>query len=470
MEIKKNKHVFPNDFLWGASTSAIQVEGAIDVDGRGPSVIDDFRLSDKVCDFSVCCDHYHHLEEDLALMAELGLKSYRFSVSWSRIIPKGNGEINEKGLEFYHQLIDGLIEHGIEPVLTIYHFDYPKGLVEQYGGWSDRRSIEDFVNFCKILFEEYGSKVRYWLTINEQDHVIRIAPRMGLTGKEPNYHQRRYQANHHMCVATAKAIHLLHQMYPESKIGPALSYAPVYPITSKPEDVQAASDATSLMFTYLADLQCFGRYPIRLWKYLKDRNWLPIIEKGDMDLMKQNIPDFIAINYYTSFSAQYDPLIDKNAMGKDNGDIMALNEPGVYKLAKNPNLPLSSYGLAIDPIGLRLSLEELYERYHLPLMITENGLSFKDILEDETVNDDYRIEYYTKHIEAMEDAIETGVELLGYHIWSFMDVTSSHEGFRKRYGLIYVNRDNFDLKDMKRYKKKSFYWYKKLIESNGKNR
>ena len=465
MKIKHDTKCFPKKFLWGASTSALQVEGAIDTDGRGPSVIDYFRLSDKVCDFSDSCDHYHHLDEDIQLMNELGLKSYRFSISWSRIFPKGNGEINLQGVEFYHRLINGLVENNIEPIVTIYHFDYPLDLVNQYGGWTSRESINDYVNYCRFLFEEYGNKVKYWLTINEQDHVIRIAPRMGMTGNEENFNQLRYQANHNMCVASAKVFKLLHEMYPNSKIGPALSYAPVYSLTSKPEDVQAASDASSLLFTYLADLHCYGRYPIRLWKFLKDRDWLPVIESGDMELMKDNKPDFLAINYYTSFCVEYDPI--KNIAHKDIGNIMTFNEPGVYRLAKNPNLPISSFGLALDPIGLRISLEELYERYHLPLMITENGISYKDKLINETVYDEYRIDYISQHIKQIKNAIETGVEVLGYHIWSFMDVTSSHEGFKKRYGLVYINRDNFDLKDLKRYKKQSYYWYKRIIESNG---
>lgn len=467
MELINVNKAYPDDFLWGASSSSFQFEGAMDEDGRGPSVIDHFQLSKEVTDFSIASDHYHHMEEDIRLAHEAGLKSYRFSISWSRIFKSGKHEVNPKGVAFYQRLLDELHRYSIEPVVTIYHFDYPQGLADAYGGWTSRESIDDFVAYCRFLFETFGSQIKYWLTINEQDHVIRIPMRMGLTGKEENYDKLRYQANHNMCVASAKVFKLCRELLPGAHIGPALSYAPIYPKSSKPEDILAAADTETLTMSYMNELHCKGVYPIRLWKYLCDRGIEPEIEAGDMELMKQNPPTFLGLNYYSTRSVSENPVTKENPIGRVEGDLIPIAEAGIYRACVNEHLPRTSFGWEIDAIGLRLALENLYERYNLPIMITENGLSHPDVLEHETVEDDYRIEYIREHIKQMNLAINTGVEVLGYHLWSFIDLVSGREGFRKRYGLVYVNRDDFDLKDLKRYKKKSFYWYKKVIQSKG---
>ena len=467
MDLVHSSTIFPKQFLWGASSSSFQFEGAMKEGGRGPSVIDGFRLNDSVTDFEHGSNHYHLWKEDIALANEAGLKSYRFSISWTRIFPHGSGAINPEGIRFYDELINELIKYKIEPVVTIYHFDYPQGLVDEYGGWTNRRSIEDYVNYCRFLFETYGDRVKYWLTINEQDHVFRIAPRLGLTGKEENFRQLQYQANHHMCVASARAFALCREMIPGAKIGPALSYMPIYPATSAPQDIMAAADMESLMMSYLCELQCRGKYGIRFMKYLSDRNAVPDIQSGDMELMRDNPPDFLGINYYTTICVEYNPPTVENVIGRIEGALIPAAEYGIYKTVKNPHLPMSKFGWAIDASGIRLLLENLYERYNLPLMITENGLGALDNFENKTVKDDYRIAYLQEHLKQIHLAMATGVEVIGYNLWSFIDLVSGREGSSKRYGLVYVNRDEFDLKDMKRYKKDSFYWYQKIIESDG---
>ncbi len=469
MKLMKFNKEFPEGFLFGGSTSAIQFEGGMNEGGRGKSVIDNFKFTNNITDFSMGSDHYHHYKEDIRLAYEANLKSYRFSISWTRILPNGNGEVNQEGIEFYNNIINELVHYGIEPIVTIYHFDYPQHLVDEYGGWTNRKSIDDFADYCRILFETYGDRVKYWLTINEQDHVIRIPSRMGLTGKEVNYDQLRYQANHHMCVASAKAFKLCHELCPQSKIGPALSYQPIYPASSKSEDVLAANDMEMLYMNYMCELQCKGVYPIRLWKYLTDRNIEPEIMDGDMECMKENTPDYLGINYYCSGCAGYAPVTDEHPLGRIEGDIMPKVEYGIFRTIKNENLELTKFGWAIDPVGITYALINLYERYNLPLMITENGLSYPDELIHDTVEDDYRIDYIASHLKAINEAINIGVEVLGYNLWSFIDLISGHQGFNKRYGLVYVNRDDFDLKDMKRYKKKSFEWYRQTISERGKN-
>jgi 6-phospho-beta-glucosidase len=469
MELLKYSKHFPETLLLGGSTSSFQFEGAMQEGGRGPSVIDDFRLFEDVTDFNDASGHYHLWKEDIALAAEAGLTSYRFSISWSRIFPTGSGAVNPEGVAFYNHVIDELRKYHIEPIVTIYHFDYPLGLVEEYGGWINRKSIDDYEAYCRMLFEEYGDRVKYWLTINEQDHVIRIPKRMGLTGKEPDYDRLRYQANHNMCVASARAFKLCHEMLPGAMIGPALSAMPIYPASSSPEDVAAAADVDSLMVSYMTELHCKGKYPIRLKKYLSDRDIMPVIEDGDMELMAANPPSYLGINYYATACAKAYPSTPEHPIGRVEGDLLPTAEAGIYQLIKNENLPLTEYGLAIDAVGLRLLLENLYERYSLPLMITENGMGCQESLKNDTIEDDYRIDYLRKHLKQVNLAIDTGVEVLGYNLWSFIDLVSGRQGFRKRYGLVYVNRDEFDLKDLKRYKKKSFHWYQNVIETRGKS-
>jgi 6-phospho-beta-glucosidase len=458
---------FPKDFLWGASTSAYQVEGAWDEDGKGPSVIDMGKHPEGTSDFKVASDHYHRYKEDIALFAEMGLKAYRFSIAWTRIYPKGTGEINEKGIAFYNDLINELLSHNIEPIVTMYHFDLPYALQEK-GGWSNRDTIDAYENYAKTLFKYFGDRVKYWLTINEQNMMILHGAAIGtLDPNIENPQKELYQQNHHMLLAQAKAMKLCHEMCPNAKIGPAPNITSIYPASSKPEDVLAASNFSSIRNWLYLDAAVFGRYNSIAWSYMEEKGYTPIIQEGDMEILKSGKPDFIAFNYYSTSTvaeSKNDPS-DKSSTGDQQ---IVIGESGVYRGVSNPYLEKTEFGWEIDPIGFRSTLRELNERYNLPLLVTENGLGAYDKLEEgDVVNDDYRIDFLRKHIEQAKLAITDGVNLIGYCPWSAIDLVSTHQGISKRYGFIYVNRDEFDLKDLRRIKKKSFYWYKNVIKSNG---
>ncbi len=474
-----NKSVkFPDSFLWGASTSAHQVEGAWNEDGKGVSTVDVRKMPEGVADYKVASDHYHRYKEDVALMAEMGLKAYRCSISWTRIFPNGNDpEPNEAGLEFYDRLFDELLKYEIEPIVTMYHFDFPVSLIEQYGGWKDRRIINDYVRYAKTLFERYGKKVKYWLTINEQSMMIvygqsKVA---SVFFREPVKDRKDVMnINHIMCLAQAKVMKLYHSMNLGGKIGPAPNIAAVYPASNKPEDVLAAINYNEYRNTLYLDLLVKGEYPKALWSYLEEHGWEPDIKEGDMELLATGKPDWIAFNYYFSESVRAFEENEKTEAvdREDNTNVTFMAQKGVKpriaENVKNTNIPLTESGMGIDPVGLRITLRMLYDRYRLPLIITENGCGVPDKLEEDgTVHDPYRIEYLRKHIEQCGIAVREGVELTGYCPWSALDLISTGEGCSKRYGFIYVNRDEFDMKDMRRVRKDSFYWYQKVIKSNG---
>jgi len=460
---------FPKDFLWGASTSAYQVEGGWNEDGKGPSVMDMGKHPEDTTNFEVTSDHYHHYKEDIKLMAEMGFKVYRFSIAWTRIFPEGTGEINAKGIQFYNNLINELLSHNIEPIITMYHFDLPYAL-QLTGGWSNRATIDAFENFAKVLFEQYGDRVKYWLTINEQNMMILHGSALGIVspGVE-NIQKELYQQNHHMLLAQAKAIKLGHILCPNAKIGPAPNITTIYPATSKPEDILAASSWSAIRNWLYLDVAVFGRYNTVAWSFLEEKGYTPTIEDGDMDILSGTKPDFIAFNYYSTATV---------AASENNGSDVASNgdqqivigESGVYRGAANPNLQKTEFGWDIDPIGFRSTLRELNDRYDLSLIVTENGLGAFDKLEEgDIINDDYRIDFLRKHIEQAKLAITDGVKLIGYCPWSAIDLVSTHQGFGKRYGFVFVNRDEFDLKDLRRIRKKSFYWYKRVISANGED-
>lgn len=468
--IYKNIKNFPKDFLWGASTSAYQVEGAWNEDGKGLSVIDMLNHPDDTSDFKVASDHYHRYKEDVKLFAEMGLKAYRFSIAWTRIIPNGVGEVNKKGIEFYNNLIDELNKYNIEPIVTMYHFDLPYEL-EKQGGWSNRDTIDAFVEYAKVLFENFGHKVKYWLTINEQNTMILHPGAIGIPkgGKLPSK-KELYQQNHNMLVAQAKVMNLCHEMFTNAKIGPALNITTMYGETCNPNDAIAAHNWETLRGWSFLDLAVYGRYNRLFWSYLEDRELTPIILEGDMDILKSGNPDFIAMNYYSTATIAESKGDSSDVSPRAGDQQIMLGEPGVYRAAENPYVDKSKYGWVVDPVGLRMTLRKVSERYNLPILITENGYGDKDILEEnDVINDDDRIDFIRNHLEQLQLAIADGVEMLGYCPWSAIDVVSTHQGYGKRYGFIYVNRGEFDLKDLRRIKKKSFYWYKKIIESNGKN-
>ena len=468
--IHKTLKPFPKDFLWGASTSAYQVEGANLEDGKGPSCQDVKTVPEGTSDLTVCADQYHHYKEDVALMAEMGFKVYRFSISWSRIIPQGTGEVNPKGIEYYNNLIDECLKYDMVPLVTMFHFDMPAALDER-GSWSNPESVDWFVNFSRVMFENFGDRVKYWLTINEQNMLTLVGPLIGtLTIPEgtENVIKEIYQQNHHMLVAQAKAMALCHEMLPGAKIGPAPNISLVYAASCKPEDVLAAQNFNAIRNWLYLDMAVYGKYNNLVWAYLEENDATPVFAEGDAEALANGHPDFIGFNYYSTATVEYSGSDD---IAKQGGDQQSgTNIPGMFKGYANPNLPRTEFNWEIDPIGYRNTLREVYSRYRLPIIITENGLGAYDTLtEDGKVHDQYRINYLRTHIEQMRLAISDGVEMVGYCPWSAIDLISTHEGMRKRYGFIYVDRDEFELRTMKRYRKDSFYWYKQVIESNGEN-
>lgn len=465
------KKVFPDDFLWGASSSAFQIEGAYDEDNKGLSVADfnSFKKSQIQADTKVAADFYHHYEEDIDLMKELGMKTYRFSIAWTRIIPDGEGEINLEGISFYNKVINKLIENNIEPFVTLYHFDLPFALVEKYNGWESRETVYAFERFAKICFKEFGDRVKYWQPHNEQNLIVRVNERINIYDEKDEYKidKMRAQMDYNMCLAHALAVNACHEMIPDSKIGPAVSSSVTYPLTCKPEDVYAARMNDNFKVYYMLDMHQYGEYPGYYMNYLKERNIMPVMKEGDKSILKKAKMDFIAVNYYRTNCAEALKANNEHPFGSREGTV-DFNMYGLFKMSMNPNLKATEYGAAIDPSGLRVALNEYWQRYHLPLIITENGLGTPDILtEDGKVHDEYRIDYLRSHIEACALAIEDGVEMIGYCPWSFMDLLSSAQGFRKRYGLVYTNRTDDELLDLKRIKKDSFYWYQNVIKNNG---
>lgn len=460
--------IFPQGFLWGASTSAFQCEGAAAEDGRSPIARDLHKPVPGTTDFSVASDFYHHYKEDIALMARMGLKTFRFSISWSRILPEGTGEVNPKGLQFYSEVIDECRKYGIEPLVTIFHFDMPY-VLEQRGGWGNPDSVQWFVEYARILLENYGSRVKYWLTINEQNVLIFLAEKyrtLVIPQNSQNITREIYQQNHRMLVAQAKVFALCHQMCPGAKIGPAPNISFVYPASCKPEDTIAAENYNAMRNWLYLDAAVYGSYNEIVWGWLKEKNALPAFEPGDAEALAAGKPDFIGFNYYNTLTCEWDD--GSRPLSQATDQQTARGESGMFRGCPNPNLQSSAFGWEIDPVGMRVTLREIYARYHLPMIITENGLGAPDVLtEDGKVHDDYRIDYLRQHIQQMGLAIADGCEMMGYCPWSAIDLVSTHQGFKKRYGFVYVNRDEFDLKDLARYPKDSFYWYKKVIASNG---
>ena len=464
---------FPKDFWWGASSSAFQIEGGWNEDGKGMSVADfnSFKKSDVQADSKVASDFYHRWQEDIALMRELGLKAYRFSIAWSRIIPDGDGAVNEAGIAFYNQVIDRLLESGIVPFVTLYHFDLPWALVEKYNGWASRQCVDAFARYAQVCFDAFGDRVKYWQVHNEQNLMMRVDERMNL--REPDVVKReklRAQMDYHMFLAHALAVNACHETVQGGKIGCAVSSTVTYPYSNRPEDVWAAIQNNRFKTDYCLNVHCNGEYPGYYLAWLREQDRMPRMEAGDAAVLKSAKMDFIALNYYRTLTARYLPADAAHPKGER---IEGMNEVdydlyGYWKIEKNENLQASEYGAQIDPVGLRIVLNDYWNRYHLPLIITENGLGTEDTLtEDGKIHDSYRIDYMRRHIEAIGQALEDGVKVMGYCPWSVIDLLSSHQGFRKRYGLVYVNRSDMDLKDLRRIPKDSYDWYRQVIASNG---
>lgn len=467
---------FPNEFLWGSASAAYQVEGAWKEDGKGLSIWDEFvqipGKTFKGTTGEVAVDHYHRYKEDVALMAEIGLKAYRFSVSWSRILPDGTGEINEAGLQFYENLIDELIAHNIEPVLTIYHWDLPQALQDKYFGWEGKQIIDDFTAYAEILFKRFNGKVKYWVTLNEQNVFISHGYLMASHPPNVSDLKRMYTANHNAFLANAATIKLFRELNISGKIGPSYAYSPTYALDSDPLNQLAAENHRAFNEYLWMDVYVRGEYPTPAVKYLKNHGFLPDITDDDLLLLKEGIPDFMGVNYYQTATVANNP-IDGVGQGKANysgekGTTQENGIPGLYKSAHNDKVEQTNWDWNIDPTGLRIALRRIQSRYGLPILITENGLGEYDTLEDDNqIHDDYRIKYLNDHVVAIQEAITDGVDVLGYCTWSFTDLLSWLNGYQKRYGFVYIDRDEDDEKELARYKKDSFYWYKQLIESNG---
>lgn len=475
--IHKKLDQFPIDFLWGSASAAYQIEGGWNEDGKGLSVWDNFtKIPDKTykgTNGDVAVDHYHRYKEDVALMAEMGLKAYRFSVSWSRIFPDGRGEVNEAGIMFYDNLINELVEHDIEPVITVYHWDLPKDLQDAYGGWESRKIIEDFNQYCITLYKRFGDRVKYWVTLNEQNIFISHGYQEASHPPGIKDDKKMYEANHIANLANAKAIQSFKKYVPDGKIGPSFAYGPAYSYSSHPEAVLASENAEDFLNHWWLDVYCWGKYPTAVWKYLEEQGLAPTIHEGDFELLAAGKPDFMGVNYYQT--GAYDVNPDGVLAGEENhdgkkGNFTESGETGLYKRKRNTHVQTTNWDWEIDPVGLRIALRRITSRYDLPILITENGLGeFDTVEENDVINDDYRIEYLRSHAKQCQEAITDGVELLGYCTWSFTDLLSWLNGYQKRYGFVYVNRDEEGEKDLRRIKKKSFYWYKDVIHSNGKS-
>ncbi|WP_125705212.1 glycoside hydrolase family 1 protein [Lacticaseibacillus daqingensis] len=472
---------FPKTFLWGASTSAYQVEGAATEDGKGLSqqdIINQENFTKRgFATAEVTSDHYHHYEEDVKLMAEMGFTTYRFSISWSRLFPEGVGEPNAAGVAFYHRLIDALKANGIEPIVTLYHYDLPWALVEKYGGWLNRQVVTDFEAYARFVIKEYGSDVIYWTTINEQSIIVQYwTQKCYIPDKYQSQDQLRFQINHYMNLAHAIACNLVHDLVPEGKVGAAIGYAPIYPLTSAPADQLAALNANDLRNWYYLDIYFKGIYNEGALRYLKTHGLAPDITPGDMALIKSGTSDFLALNYYASECAKACPDDSKmsiqfsgvNWSGKKGAISGYETHPGYFQLCKNPSLDTTDWDWAIDPDGMEYLLRDIYTRYNKPLMITENGIgAFDTLTTDRRIHDNYRIDYLREHIRAVGQAIDAGVPVLAYCPWSAIDLLSTSNGVKKRYGFIYVDRTDSDPRQAERIRKDSFYWYQKVISSNG---
>ncbi|MCM3225794.1 glycoside hydrolase family 1 protein [Terribacillus saccharophilus] len=480
---------FSKDFLWGGAIAANQAEGAWNVDGRGMSVADvatyrsDLSLDDYEGHVAISSDvvqkamddptdkyypkrrgidFYHHYKEDLALFAEMGFKALRVSIAWSRIFPTGEEqEPNEKGLQFYDNLFKEMKKHNIEPIVTLSHYEMPLALSVKYNGWVERKVIDDFVRFSNVCFNRYKDYVKYWLTFNEIDSINRhpfttagIIPDKCPEGKEE---EQVYQALHHQFVASALVTKDCHEIIPGSQVGCMLTKLTTYPNTCKPEDVEITLKKNLQNYFY-ADVQIFGEYPRLTLKKLERKGIHITMDEGDLEILKENTVDYLSFSYYMSLTESVEDGLEKTAGNTVRG-------------VKNPYLPATDWGWQIDPIGLKISLLELYDRYRLPLIIVENGMGAKDEVEsDGSIHDDYRVNYFREHFRQMKEAVEEGVELFGYTSWGPIDIISAGTSqMSKRYGFIYVDQDDDGNGTLERTRKDSFYWYKKVIESNGED-
>ncbi|WP_104034615.1 6-phospho-beta-glucosidase [Vibrio jasicida] len=471
-----SKSVFPENFLWGGAIAANQSEGGYREGDKGLTTVDMIPYGDNRMPIKLglvdsvelseeefypshqAIDFYHRYKEDIALLAEMGFKTFRMSIAWSRIFPKGDElEPNQAGIDFYRSVFEECHKYGIEPLVTLCHFDVPMHLVNEYGSWRHRKMIGFFERYARTCFEAFDGLVKYWLTFNEIN-ILLHSPFSGaglLFQEGENRDQVKYQAAHHELVASALVTKIAHEINPENQVGCMLAGGNFYPYSCKPEDVFTAmqKDRENLFFI---DVQSRGYYPSYAQKVFDEKGVKLEILEEDYETLKHTV-DFISFSYYASRCASAE-------MNANN-----TSEANVVKSIRNPHLPASDWGWVIDPLGLRITMNTLYDRYQKPLFLVENGLGAKDVPDENgEVQDDYRIDYLRLHVEAMADAITDGVPLMGFTPWGCIDLVAASTGeMSKRYGFIYVDRDNLGNGTLNRTPKKSFHWYKRVIESNG---
>ena len=469
------------DFLWGGSIAAHQCEGAWNVDGKGIGIMDLVTSGSYEVPREICkdiedgkrypshegIDFYHRFKDDIALFGEMGFKALRISIDWSRIYPNGDDEEpNKKGIEYYQSVVDELLKNGIEPIVTLYHFEMPVNLVRKYGSWTNRKVIDFYLKYCKTMFEALKGKVKYWVTFNQMNHIdpqteasdIFTYIIAGLKFSEMvEKKQTLATIGYNMTLAGVKAVELAHEIDPNNKVGCVFGLTPVYPINCNPVNVMNAFKEMDRDF-YQIDAMCNGCFPKYKLKEYKDSDIQLEISNEDKESFYNGKLDFIGLNYYSTSVAHYE--------GDDNG------EETLFGGVQNPYLEKSKWGWSIDPIGLRYLLNYVYRRYELPIIVSENGLGAMDKVEaDGSINDDYRIDYLNQHlIQLKKAAEEDGVECFGYLMWGPIDLVSATTGeMKKRYGFIYVDKQDDGTGDYSRKKKKSFDWYKEVIESNGES-
>lgn len=458
--------IFRDDFLWGGAATAHQAEGAVNEGGKGLSIIDRRKTPTDGTDFRIGNDFYHRYKEDIRLLKEMGMNCYRFSISWSRIFPNGDDEEpNEDGLAFYDSVIDELLRNGITPLPTLYHFDIPLHLAEKYGGFVDRTVSFLFARYAETCFSHFGSKVRLWLTFNEQNTIEDQLEYYGIDPELQNNPHIKYCVFHHVMLAHCLAVKAAHHISKDLQVGGMVVYPPVYPKSCIPEDVAAAQFIQHMFTDVYLDLFVRGTYPSYFISFLQGKHYSLPIEKGDMDIIAENTVDYLAFSYYRS------GCVSKEEEKIARMDPMRFSDFATGTLSPNPLLPKTRWGWTIDPIGFRIALNQIYSRYRRPVYVVEAGIgAWEEPDGDHFVHDDYRIRFFEDHLQQLRLAVvEDGVDVRSFLTWGPIDIISSQGFMEKRYGFVYVNRGEKDLRDMNRYPKKSFYWIQKVFRSNGED-
>ena len=454
----------PENFYWGGSVSSFQTEGARNEGGKGVCIYDVRPMNSNFAGWDVAIDAYHRYDEDIALMKEMGFNFYRFSICWARIIPNGTLEepVNEEGIAFYNGLIDKLLAAGIEPMITFVHFDMPYYLVKNYNGFASRYVVDCFERYAQVCIERFGDRVKHWMSFNEQNlHGKRLKDSNAEVIPEGVHRAKHlYQVNHNVFIAHCKAVRALRERYPESYFCGMNTVANVYPYSNTPKNNLFAWQAYNYSCGFHADVFAHGQYPDYMVAYLTNRGWMPKFEEGDEELLKYTV-DYLAFSYYRS---------DTLTEGEFDYDRPYHEVYADHKI-DNPNLERNEWNWEIDPIGFRMTMIDMHRRTGLPVFILENGIGWREELDENgEIHDDYRISYHRDHIKEMQNAMfEEGVPCLGYITWGPIDIPASMADMDKRYGFVFVNRTNKDLRDLRRIPKKSFAWIKKVFESNGED-